>query len=229
MSQPIPFMSLAPGDDAPVVRAAIDRVIDRGWFILGPELAAFEAEFAAAVWRGACGRRQHGHGRDRASPPRRSASGPATKSITSPLSAAYSALGHPDGGRHARLRRHRSRSTHDRPCRRSTAAITTAYGRDSAGAPLRPGGRHDADRGHRAPAQPRHRRRRLSGAPGHRRGPARRHHRPGGRIQLLSHEEPGRAWRRRRDRDQRRARSPIGCAGCAMAARPIAITTSSSG
>ena len=36
----------------PAVRAAIERVVERGWFILGPELEAFETEFAAA-----CGRR----------------------------------------------------------------------------------------------------------------------------------------------------------------------------
>ena len=44
----VPFMSLAPGDDAADVRAAIDRVIARGWFVLGPEVEAFEQEFAAA-------------------------------------------------------------------------------------------------------------------------------------------------------------------------------------
>ena len=45
----VPFMDLRPGADAPDVQAAIQRVIDRGWFILGPELAAFEDEFAAAM------------------------------------------------------------------------------------------------------------------------------------------------------------------------------------
>jgi dTDP-4-amino-4,6-dideoxygalactose transaminase len=44
----IPFLSLRPGDDADDIRAAIDRVIARGWFVLGPEVEAFEAEFAAA-------------------------------------------------------------------------------------------------------------------------------------------------------------------------------------
>ena len=32
------FNALAPGDDAPAVRAAIDRVVASGWFILGPEV-----------------------------------------------------------------------------------------------------------------------------------------------------------------------------------------------
>jgi dTDP-4-amino-4,6-dideoxygalactose transaminase len=35
-------MSLVPGEDAGDVRRAIDRVIARGWFVLGPEVAAFE-------------------------------------------------------------------------------------------------------------------------------------------------------------------------------------------
>ena len=44
----IPFIDLRPGDDAAVVREAIDRVITRGWFVLGPEVDAFESEFASA-------------------------------------------------------------------------------------------------------------------------------------------------------------------------------------
>ncbi len=45
---PLPFVDLRPGEDAADVRTAIDRVIARGWFVLGPEVEAFEAEFAAA-------------------------------------------------------------------------------------------------------------------------------------------------------------------------------------
>lgn len=44
----VPFVDLRPGEDDAAVRAAIDRVIARGWFVLGPEVEAFEAEFAAA-------------------------------------------------------------------------------------------------------------------------------------------------------------------------------------
>lgn len=44
----IPFIDLRPGDDADDVRAAIERVIARGWFVLGPEVDAFESEFAGA-------------------------------------------------------------------------------------------------------------------------------------------------------------------------------------
>ncbi|MBI4265531.1 MAG: DegT/DnrJ/EryC1/StrS family aminotransferase [Acidobacteria bacterium] len=44
----MPFIDLRPGDDAADVRAAIERVLARGWFVLGPEVEAFEAAFAAA-------------------------------------------------------------------------------------------------------------------------------------------------------------------------------------
>jgi dTDP-3-amino-3,4,6-trideoxy-alpha-D-glucose transaminase len=45
----IPFLDLRPGDDAEAIRAAIDGVVTRGWFVLGPELEAFEREFADAA------------------------------------------------------------------------------------------------------------------------------------------------------------------------------------
>jgi dTDP-4-amino-4,6-dideoxygalactose transaminase len=44
----IPFTSLAPGEDAGDIRAAIERVVSSGWFVLGPEVQAFEKAFAAA-------------------------------------------------------------------------------------------------------------------------------------------------------------------------------------
>jgi dTDP-4-amino-4,6-dideoxygalactose transaminase len=44
----IPFIDLRPGEDDAAVRAAIERVVASGWFILGPEVEAFEAEFATA-------------------------------------------------------------------------------------------------------------------------------------------------------------------------------------
>ncbi|HVZ24308.1 MAG TPA: aminotransferase class I/II-fold pyridoxal phosphate-dependent enzyme, partial [Vicinamibacterales bacterium] len=44
----IPFLDLHPGEDAADVQRAIDRVVASGWFVLGPELEAFEREFAAA-------------------------------------------------------------------------------------------------------------------------------------------------------------------------------------
>jgi dTDP-3-amino-3,4,6-trideoxy-alpha-D-glucose transaminase len=45
---PIPFIDLTPGEDHAAIRAAIDRVVARGWFVLGPEVDAFESEFAVA-------------------------------------------------------------------------------------------------------------------------------------------------------------------------------------
>ncbi|MCA1561957.1 MAG: DegT/DnrJ/EryC1/StrS family aminotransferase [Acidobacteria bacterium] len=87
----IPFLRLTPGEDNADVRVAVDRVIARGWFVLGPELDAFEREFAAAA--GA----QHavgvGTGTDALAIAFRALGiGPGDEVITSPLSAAYSAL-----------------------------------------------------------------------------------------------------------------------------------------
>jgi dTDP-4-amino-4,6-dideoxygalactose transaminase len=87
----IPFLRLAPGDDAADVRAAIDRVVERGWFVLGPELEAFEAEFAGAV--SAPHAVGVGTGTDAIAIALRCLGiGPGDEVITSPLSAAYSAL-----------------------------------------------------------------------------------------------------------------------------------------
>jgi dTDP-4-amino-4,6-dideoxygalactose transaminase len=87
----IPFLQLTPGEDSSAVRTAIDRVIDRGWFVLGPELEAFEAEFAAATSSPyAAG---VGTGTDALAIALRCLGvGPGDEVITSPLSAAYSAL-----------------------------------------------------------------------------------------------------------------------------------------
>jgi dTDP-3-amino-3,4,6-trideoxy-alpha-D-glucose transaminase len=87
----IPFLDLRPGVDAADVRAAIARVVDRGWFVLGPELEAFEKEFAAAC------RAPYaigvGTGTDALALALRVLDiGPGDEVITSPLSAAYSAL-----------------------------------------------------------------------------------------------------------------------------------------
>jgi dTDP-4-amino-4,6-dideoxygalactose transaminase len=87
----IPFNVLAPGDDRAAIDAAVARVIDSGWFILGPEVERFEAEFAAAC-HGA-----HaigvGTGTDAITLILRALDiGPGDEVITTPLSAAYSAL-----------------------------------------------------------------------------------------------------------------------------------------
>jgi dTDP-3-amino-3,4,6-trideoxy-alpha-D-glucose transaminase len=91
MSLRVPFMSLVPGTDAGAVRDAIERVLASGWFILGPELEAFEAEFARAS--GAAHAVGVGNGTDALALALRAAGiGPGDEVITSPLSAAFSAM-----------------------------------------------------------------------------------------------------------------------------------------
>lgn len=91
MSSRVPFMDLRPGPDAAAIQTAIQRVIDRGWFILGPELAAFEDEFAAAM--GSAHAVGVGTGTDAIALLLRGLGiGPGDEVITAPLSAAYSAL-----------------------------------------------------------------------------------------------------------------------------------------
>src|SRR5262249_30652855 len=87
----IPFLTLTPRDDAAAVRAAIERVVARGWFVLGPEVEAFEAEFASAMSAAlAVG---VGTGTDAIALILRALGiGAGDEVITSPLSAAYSAL-----------------------------------------------------------------------------------------------------------------------------------------
>jgi dTDP-3-amino-3,4,6-trideoxy-alpha-D-glucose transaminase len=87
----IPFMSLVPGEDADAVRSAVDRVLSRGWFVLGPEVEAFESEFAEAMGaRHAVG---VGTGTDALALIFRALGiGAGDEVITAPLSAAYSAL-----------------------------------------------------------------------------------------------------------------------------------------
>lgn len=91
MSATVPFNALRPGEDAVAVRAAIDRVIASGWFVLGPEVEAFESEFAAASQAPfAVG---VGTGTDAITLILRALDiGPGDEVITPPLSAAYSAL-----------------------------------------------------------------------------------------------------------------------------------------
>ncbi len=92
MSEPrIPFLALAPADGGAAIRLAIDRVIASGWFVLGPEVEAFEAEFAAAMQAAhAVG---VGNGTDAIALTLRALGiGPGDEVITTPLSAAYTAL-----------------------------------------------------------------------------------------------------------------------------------------
>lgn len=87
----IPFVSLGPAEDAVDVREAIDRVVVSGWFVLGPEVEAFEHEFAAAS------RAAHAvgvaSGTDAIALTLRALGiGAGDEVITTPLSAAYTAL-----------------------------------------------------------------------------------------------------------------------------------------
>ncbi len=87
----VPFNALTLTDDAADVKTAIDRVVASGWYILGPEVEAFEREFADAS------RVPHavgvGNGTDAIFLIFRALDiGPGDEVITSPLSAAFSAL-----------------------------------------------------------------------------------------------------------------------------------------
>ena len=87
----IPFADPGLHDDAAEVRSAIDRVISSGWFILGPEVEAFEAEFAAAC--GAARAVGVGNGTDALALILRAVGiGAGDEVITTPLSAAYTSL-----------------------------------------------------------------------------------------------------------------------------------------
>jgi len=87
----IPFTDLRPGEDAAAVRAAIDRVIARGWFVLGPEVEIFEGEFAAAC--GATHAVGVGNGTDAlALLLRATGVGPGDEVIVPALTAAYTGL-----------------------------------------------------------------------------------------------------------------------------------------
>lgn len=87
----IPFQRLTPEDDRDAITAAIARVVDSGWYILGPEVAAFEREFASAC--GAAHAVGVGNGTDAIALILRALGiGPGDEVITTPLSAAFTAL-----------------------------------------------------------------------------------------------------------------------------------------
>jgi len=87
----LPFSEPAPREDLPQVQAAIERVLASGWYILGPEVVAFEREFAAAC--GAAHAIGVGTGTDAIALILRALGiGPGDEVITTPLSAAYTAL-----------------------------------------------------------------------------------------------------------------------------------------
>jgi dTDP-3-amino-3,4,6-trideoxy-alpha-D-glucose transaminase len=87
----LPFLELRLGEDAEAVRAAVDRVVASGWYVLGPEVEAFEREFADA-----CGAREAvavGTGTDALALALRAlAIGPGDEVIVPAMTAAYTAL-----------------------------------------------------------------------------------------------------------------------------------------
>jgi dTDP-3-amino-3,4,6-trideoxy-alpha-D-glucose transaminase len=91
MSSRIPFARVAPAEDAPEIAAAVQRVVESGWYILGAELQTFEHEFAgASAVDHAVG---VGNGTDAIALILRALGiGRGDEVITTPLSAAYSAL-----------------------------------------------------------------------------------------------------------------------------------------
>jgi dTDP-4-amino-4,6-dideoxygalactose transaminase len=85
------FNTLTPGADRADIQAAVERVVTSGWYVLGPEVDAFEAEFASAM--GAAHAVGVGCGTDALALILRALGiGPGDEVITTPLSAAYTAL-----------------------------------------------------------------------------------------------------------------------------------------
>src|SRR4029077_7473729 len=153
--------------------AAVDRVLASGWFILGPEVEAFEAEFAAAS--GASHAIGVGNGTDAIAVILRGLGiGPGDEVITTPLSAAYSALAiMMAGARPVFADVDPPRLTIDPAgiaagggprARAGGGGGRARDGRDSPGASLRAARRHGGDCGRRGPPPPGDRRRLLSGA-----------------------------------------------------------------
>lgn len=92
MSTPVPFLDLHLHEDDTGVREAIARVVARGWFVLGPEVDAFEQEFAAAS--GAPHAVAVGNGTDAIALALRAAGIEAGDEVIVPaMTAAYTALG----------------------------------------------------------------------------------------------------------------------------------------
>jgi dTDP-3-amino-3,4,6-trideoxy-alpha-D-glucose transaminase len=91
MSVRVPFNDLHLLEESDAVREGVARVIDRAWFVLGPEVEAFEREFASAS--GAPHAVGVGNGTDAIALSLRALGiGPGDEVITTPLSAAYTAI-----------------------------------------------------------------------------------------------------------------------------------------
>jgi dTDP-3-amino-3,4,6-trideoxy-alpha-D-glucose transaminase len=88
---PVPFLALGLAEDTAAIEAALRRVVASGWFILGPEVEAFEREFARAS--GARHAVAVNSGTDAIALILRALDiGPGDEVITTPLTAAFTAL-----------------------------------------------------------------------------------------------------------------------------------------
>jgi dTDP-4-amino-4,6-dideoxygalactose transaminase len=91
MTLRVPFVDLHLAEESDAIREAMARVTDRAWFVLGPEVDAFEQEFAAAS--GAPHAVGVGNGTDALALILRALGiGAGQEVITTPLSAAYTAI-----------------------------------------------------------------------------------------------------------------------------------------
>ena len=194
-------------------RAAVDRACwAPGMLAQGPEVAAFESEFAGTSTGGRASRST------RAPAPccsrcSRSGSGPATR-WSSRRSASRRRRTRSRSPAHAGVRRHRARPLLPRP-RGRRGGGHRADRRDHPGAPLRPSRADGPHRRRRREARARRRRGRRPGPPRRARRAPGRHLRRGRRLQLLPHQEHDRG-RGRDGRLRRRGRRTHG----APAAQP---------
>ena len=124
MSVRVPFLDLHLAEEADAVREAIARVIDRAWFVLGPEVEAFEQRICRGIGRAA--RVGVGNGTDALALILRALGiGAGDEVITTPLSAAYTALAIVMAGARPVFRRHRSRAPDARPGARPSGRSPT--------------------------------------------------------------------------------------------------------
>ena len=184
--------------------AAIERVVDGGQFVLGPEVEAFERELRGVARRAARGRRgqRDGGDHDRPARPRRR---PGRRGRRALLHLLRERRGDPAHGRHAGLLRRRPADV-VRHRRHGEGRAHAAHEGDRRRRPLRQRRADPRDRGARAAG---HRGRRAGRGRRGRRRRAGGHARHARDVLLLPVEEPRRLRRRRRgDRARRRARRP---------------------
>ena len=219
----IPFLDLKPQyrQIEAELKPILEDIMSNGAFIGGPQVAAFEEEFAAFCGGGHCVGLNSGTDALRFAL-MASGVGPGDEVITVPNTfiATTEAICSATGADIRWVEPTRAPTTWTSADR---APHHAAHARHSAGAPVWPAGRHGRDPGHRPPARLESDRRLRPGPwrplPRPARGRAGRHR----LLQLLPRQKPGRLRRRRRDRDQRPGPGRAG--GAAARARPAAAST----